>query len=448
MRRNWLRLSLIIVVALAVRSAAANGGLPPIEQSEWDQYLLELTNRARADPDAEAARFGIDLNEGLTPGTIASGPRQPLAFHGVASRAAYLHTEDILANMTALPPDHRGSDGRDPGQRLTDAGVVYSGYSENNSWSSASAISKAAVDQLHLLLFKDFTSSFQVVGRGHRKVILNGARNQVGVAALAGLLGSKKVAICTEDYVTTSQVFITGVVFSDVVLADGFYTPGEGLRNVQVQAVRTSDALTLSTWPGYAGGYAIAAPPGTYDVTASGGQFTSPQTVFGVVVGSENVKVDFMTTGVTPLPMPKFQVLSAGGKALTGGGYSLALKKCILSPGMPYIYASDVDDLVVRIDGVPFFAAADRAAVKSTLNADGRVLKLGITDTSGNKLALDVVKRTLKIAMKAAPGINPGDGTVVIEILGDTFMATVRPAALIVGTKLLLRPAVGEVSLP
>lgn len=36
----------------------------------YEQYLLELINRARADPGAEAARLGISLNQGLSPGTI------------------------------------------------------------------------------------------------------------------------------------------------------------------------------------------------------------------------------------------------------------------------------------------------------------------------------------------------------------------------------------------
>ena len=33
-----------------------------------EQLVIELINRARANPAAEAARLGIDLNEGLQPG--------------------------------------------------------------------------------------------------------------------------------------------------------------------------------------------------------------------------------------------------------------------------------------------------------------------------------------------------------------------------------------------
>ena len=40
------------------------------EPTALDQYLIELINRARMDPTAEAARLGIDLNQGLSQGQI------------------------------------------------------------------------------------------------------------------------------------------------------------------------------------------------------------------------------------------------------------------------------------------------------------------------------------------------------------------------------------------
>lgn len=44
-----------------------------------EQYMIELINRARADPLAEAQKYGIGLNDFLAPGTITSAPKQPLA---------------------------------------------------------------------------------------------------------------------------------------------------------------------------------------------------------------------------------------------------------------------------------------------------------------------------------------------------------------------------------
>ena len=44
--------------------------------------MVELINRARANPSAEAARFGIDLSEGLRNGeVITTDPKQPLAIN-------------------------------------------------------------------------------------------------------------------------------------------------------------------------------------------------------------------------------------------------------------------------------------------------------------------------------------------------------------------------------
>jgi hypothetical protein len=40
----------------------------------YEQYLVELINRGRANPTAEATRYGTDLNEGLNPGR---SPRRP-----------------------------------------------------------------------------------------------------------------------------------------------------------------------------------------------------------------------------------------------------------------------------------------------------------------------------------------------------------------------------------
>src|SRR3954468_21380533 len=47
----------------------------------YEQYMLELINRARANPAAEAARLGIDLNEGLAASSISTAAKQPLAIN-------------------------------------------------------------------------------------------------------------------------------------------------------------------------------------------------------------------------------------------------------------------------------------------------------------------------------------------------------------------------------
>ena len=61
--------------ALETRCLLAASTLTPA-----DQLMLELMNRARANPSAEASRQGIALNTGISAGdTISTAAKQPLA---------------------------------------------------------------------------------------------------------------------------------------------------------------------------------------------------------------------------------------------------------------------------------------------------------------------------------------------------------------------------------
>jgi serralysin len=66
--------------------------------SIFEQYLLELINRARMDPVGEAARQGVSLNQGLAAGTISSAPKQVLAMNDLLQVAADNHTKWMIAN--------------------------------------------------------------------------------------------------------------------------------------------------------------------------------------------------------------------------------------------------------------------------------------------------------------------------------------------------------------
>src|SRR5512146_3156523 len=89
-----------------------------------EQLMVELINRARANPAAEASRLGIDLNEGLTAGTISTSPKQPLAINPYLTDGARKHSQWMLATDTF---SHTGANGTDPGDRMTNAGYVFSG---------------------------------------------------------------------------------------------------------------------------------------------------------------------------------------------------------------------------------------------------------------------------------------------------------------------------------
>ena len=59
--------------------------------SAAEQLLIEMINRMRLDPEGEAERFGIDLNEGLAAGTLDGSARQVLAPNELLHDAADAH---------------------------------------------------------------------------------------------------------------------------------------------------------------------------------------------------------------------------------------------------------------------------------------------------------------------------------------------------------------------
>ncbi len=106
--------------------------------TDLEQYVVELINRARANPAAEAARFGIDLNEGLPAGTLSTSARQPLAINPLLLDAARKHSQWMIDKDTF---SHSGSGGSDPGKRIRDAGynlVAPWTWGENIALSSGS----------------------------------------------------------------------------------------------------------------------------------------------------------------------------------------------------------------------------------------------------------------------------------------------------------------------
>ena len=109
-----------------------------------EQLLLELTNRARLDPLGEAARYGIDLNADLAPGTLDAQARQPLTSNALLASAAQGHSQWMLANDTF---SHTGEGDSTPKQRMEAAGYVFDG-----NWRSGENISlRGSVGSIPLL---------------------------------------------------------------------------------------------------------------------------------------------------------------------------------------------------------------------------------------------------------------------------------------------------------
>jgi hypothetical protein len=258
------------------------------EISPEEQLMVELINRARANPLEEARRLGIDLNQGLNANSISSVAKQPLAPNASLNRAAAAHSSDMLERNYF---DHISPEEVDPSARARSAGYG-GGAAENIALHPHNALSPVeVVARSHDLLF---TSS------GHRRNLLNEVPSEIGIGIREGLYTYSG----TGDFVTslTTQMFgsaatsrmITGVAFTDAVIDDDFYTVGEQLSGITVEATNENgDRYSIQT--GRSGGYNLAVPTGTYVVKAID-PVTQKVADLGVVrVGSVNVKLDIQS---------------------------------------------------------------------------------------------------------------------------------------------------------
>ncbi|GGA41024.1 cadherin domain-containing protein [Okeania sp. KiyG1] len=281
--------------------------------SAQDQYMLELINRGRANPQAEADRYldGIngrdgDLNQGVRArDTITTDAKQPLAFNLNLNTATEDHAQWLLDENKF---QHRGEGGTNSRQRMQAAGYTFtnpSGNGENLAWLGTTGTPNLTTfvrrNYENLFIDKDYRN------RGHRVTLMNDDFQEIGISSLQGRLtsgGRTFNAVMSAQnfaYSAASGPFITGVAYTDAVTDDDFYTVGEGIGGITVTAVDTENSantFTTTTWE--SGGYSLDVDPNaTYDVTFSGdldgdGQADDTAT-YEVTVGSENVKQDVVS---------------------------------------------------------------------------------------------------------------------------------------------------------
>lgn len=82
---------------------------------------------------------------------------------------------------------------------------------------------------------------------GHRQNYMSGSNTEAGVGILAGT-GSVGPLIVTHDFAKQSSptTFIVGVVFTDTVTIDNFYTIGEGVSGATISCTGVTYTATSS----------------------------------------------------------------------------------------------------------------------------------------------------------------------------------------------------------
>jgi hypothetical protein len=251
-----------------------------------EQMILELVNRARLDPAAEAARYGIALNEGVPAGdTISTASKQPLAMNEALLGTARTHSQDMIDRDYFA---HDTPEGLDPFERMNNAGYNFSTAGENIAdVTSSNPITNEGTIFLHQILFVD--TNFP--GRGHRVNILNGNFQEIGVGQVTGDFSGSNASMLTEDFgVRGNQQFLTGVSYADAD-HDSFYSIGEGRGSMSVVDGN------LSTNTGAAGGYSLAVGTGLQTVTFSNGGLASQISVAVAIAAHTNAKVDVIDQG-------------------------------------------------------------------------------------------------------------------------------------------------------
>jgi uncharacterized protein YkwD len=270
---------------------------PAINLSAQEQLLLELSNRGRANPLAEASRYGISLNEGLSAGTISGAAKQPLAPNAALLQAARAHSDDMLLNDYFAHPSLNGTT---PEQRDSAAG--YGGFTgENIGWTGTTGSLNAT--QAVLDIYRNLFVDSNVAGRGHRTNLMNPDSSEVGPAARPGQFTKQgttyNAEMVTQDFGDRGLAFLTGVMYQDAN-SNHFYDVGEGLAGGTVEARNQATGQVYRTTTGTAGGYALALPPGSYLVSLSSptitGNGTSSQSsgLQIVTIGQDNVKADLV----------------------------------------------------------------------------------------------------------------------------------------------------------
>ena len=291
-----------------------------------DQYMLELVNRSRADPQAEADLYlDGNLNEGLSEGQISSDAKQPLAFNLNLNTAAKGHSQWMLDNNIF---SHTGANGNKSGDRMRDSGYIFTGAygsGENIAW-------RGTTGTPNFTTFVEKNHENLVRSKSHRLTLMSSNLQEVGISSLQGEFTFEGInyntVMTTQNfaYSGASGPFITGVAYTDAVKDDNFYTVGEGISGIIVTAVNTNNSnniFTTTTWD--AGGYSLDVDPNqTYDVTFSGdlnGDGQAGDTVtYQVKVSSENVKLDVVSDS---LPTPNAPPIAVNDTTNTSKGQAV-----------------------------------------------------------------------------------------------------------------------------
>ncbi|HZW11148.1 MAG TPA: CAP domain-containing protein [Phycisphaerales bacterium] len=279
--------------------------------SSEEVYLVELVNRARADPSAEALRTGVDLTAELSAEELERlVPSEPLALHPALTVASRAHSRDMSDRNFF---DHENPDGDRAQQRADAAG--YDGSVGENIAAGYDTVDEAHVAWLEsvghrrnvLSLWTTFRESFHYdeIGVGFYFPGSGVSDYHTYYTQVFGYSGSPQ------------RTYLLGVVYDDDD-SDDFYSVGEGRAGVRVTVTSADNGTFIGSYlTDEAGNYQVEVPGGDYVIT-----FVDVETGLGrqetvSVEYNTNLKVD--STGDELTDVVTTSDNAAGEGAIVGG---------------------------------------------------------------------------------------------------------------------------------
>lgn len=268
----------------------ADYGDPTAEEQE----LIELMQRGRRDPVAEAQR--INAKYGTSLDFSSFQPRQPVSHNGFLEAAADGHADDMATRgfYGHVNPDGVNANGR----------VIASTYDLNDYFGTNATINltenigKGTGSAPGNLLttpqsvHDTFIIDAGVMGAKHRVMILGQGQFSKYRENGMGYLHRAPSDYIVEEFAYTKRdkPFLLGVAFNDND-GDGIARVGEGQPGATVTLSHAS-GFSISTQTKTAGGFSFEVfVPGTYTLTIDG---RSTQ----VTIGTDNVKVDLRSGAI------------------------------------------------------------------------------------------------------------------------------------------------------
>jgi len=296
LRPTALVLSLVSTLLLAAAtSGSPAGAYDHGDASPEEQYMLELVNRARANPAAEGFRLGLDL-DGIDLGLYEV--RQPLAMNACLLNAARAHAVD-MAQRTFF--DHVNPDGRNANGRVID--FSYPLHVDFVEQGAASIEDGNTVENIRIQGPEgaEFAHGALLGSEVHRANIFSkhnensdeagvGVREAPGDVFIPGFQ-FPFLQFYAQEFAHDDDFapHVLGVAFRDVN-GDRFYQIGEEIAGVTVST--DHGGHQTQTAPG--GGYGLRIDaPGGYELIASGpGLEEDLRAPFEIT--DRNVKVDLI----------------------------------------------------------------------------------------------------------------------------------------------------------